>query len=142
MDSAGILKGRLLSALLIAVLAVAGIPSLSQASGTQRDIWIATSATEAPLTGRGFGRLEIEGVELVYYSENFEWRLPLAQLKRVAESKQVANAIEIESNDGKVYLVAILTGQLVPGSPTKALQAIQRAVRAVAPGPVSGRPRR
>lgn len=122
----------LLTAISIAILAVATTPSQSQAQTAPppRDLWMATSATESTLWGRDFGRLSIADGVLTFDSTTFDWRLPLSEIKRVGESKRTEKAIEIESISGQVYFVAILNGQLVPGSPVKALQAIQRALKA------------
>ena len=121
----------LLTAMVFAILAVATTPSQSQAQTTPppRDLWMATSATESTLWGRDFGRLSIADGVLTFDSTTFDWRLPLSEIKRVGESKRSEKAIEIESVSGQVYFVAILNGQLVPGSPAKALQAIQRALK-------------
>lgn len=123
------LKGWQLKVLAVAILSTA-TPSVSQAQNADaRGLWMATSANEALLSGRGFGRLAIADGMLVYSSPGFAWRVPLTEIKRVAGSSQVDNALEVESASGQVYFVAILNGQLTSSSPGKAVQAIQRAVR-------------
>lgn len=127
---------RLFQALALAIVVIGAAPSLSQAqTPAPRDLWMAASATDATLWGRGFGRLFIEDGVLAFDSSGFDWRLPLAEIKRISESKRAEKAIEIESVSGQVYFVAILNGQLVAGSPTKALQAIQRAVKTAPAAP-------
>lgn len=124
------------------MLAVAGLPSLAHAQSTTpfRGSWMATSATESMLSGRGFGRLTlVEGV-LAYQSPGFEWHLELAEIVRIGTSRQVPNALEIESVTGQVYFVGILDGQLTMTSPGKAVRAIERAVRtAPSPAPAPSR---
>ena len=61
-------------------------------------------------------------------------RLELADVKRVSHSKQVTDALEVESVTGQVYYVGILDGRLTLTSPGKAAQFIQRAVQ-TAPAP-------
>lgn len=125
-------KGWLLTTLAFAILATA-VPAVSQAqSAGVRGLWMATSADEAMLSGRGFGRLAIDDDMLVYHSSSFTWRLPLTEITRVASSKQVLNALEVESMSGQIYFVAILNGQLTSRAPGKAVRAIQRAVRTAA----------
>lgn len=128
---------RLLPALIIAILAIGSAPSLSQAqTPAPRDLWMAASAADPTLWGRDFGRLAITDGLLAFDSTSFDWRLPLSEIKRVSESKRADKALEIESVSGQVYFVAILNGQLVAGSPVKALQAIQRAVKTAPAAPV------
>lgn len=123
------LNGWLLRILAVAILAAA-TPSVSQAQDAEaRGVWMATSASDAILSGRGFGRLAIDEGALVYSSPGFSWLLPLTEIKRVAGSRQVSDALEVESTSGQVYFVAILNGQLTSSAPGKAVQTIQRAVR-------------
>lgn len=131
-------NGRLGQALFLAILTIGALPSLSlaQAVPAPRDVWMAASATEATLSGRGFGRLVLEGGVLTFESTALDWRMPLSEIKRVVESKRGGKALEIESVSGQLYFVAILDGQLVTSSPGKALQSIQRAVKATPPAPV------
>lgn len=128
----------LLKALAVAILATA-TPSVSQAQNAEaRGLWMATSASESTLSGRGFGRLAVDDGALAFQSAGFEWRLPLSGIKRVAASKQAPNALEIESESGMVYYVGILDSKLMMASPGKALRMIQRAVE-TAPAPAPAR---
>jgi len=126
-------------------LVVAGLLTLSAASvataqtaDPSRGLWLAISANEASLAGRGFGRLTMVDGVLAYRSTNFEWRLKLAEIKRVGASKALDNALEVESTSGEIYFVGILDGQLTLMSPGKAAQIIQRAVK-TAPAPAAAR---
>lgn len=108
----------------------------AQSSAPVRGVWMATSADQGSLTGRGFGRLLVADASLSFQSPNYEWRLELSEVKRISTSHAVSHALEIESVAGQVYYVAILDAQLTPTSPGKAAQTIERAV-ATAPAPVA-----
>lgn len=116
------------------VLVVMPLVAQAQSSSSSRGVWMAASADEASLTGRGFGRLTIADGMLAFQSANYKWRLELSEVARISTSPVLANALEIESRAGQVYYVAILDAQLTPTAPGKAAQAIERAV-ATAPAP-------
>lgn len=116
------------------LLVVAAIPAIAQAQNQAppRGVWLAASSNQASLSGNTWGRLTmVEGV-LAFESSNFEWRLALSEIKRVAASKELSNALEVESVTGQVYFVGILDSRITMTAPSKAVQAIKRAVR-VAP---------
>ena len=113
----------------LAVVALLAVPGVAQAQDAPRGLWMATSSTEAALAGNDFGRLLVANGMLSFQSSKFEWRLALADVKRVAPSKQVSDALEVESVTGQVFYVGILNGQLTLTSPGKAAQTIQRAVK-------------
>lgn len=119
----------------VAVVALLSVPGVAQAQDASRGIWMATSSNQASLAGNDFGRLAVANGVLSFESAKYEWRLALTDVKRVSSSKQLANALEVESVTGQVFYVAILDGQLVTMSPGKAALAIQRAVK-TAPAPV------
>lgn len=100
----------------------------AQSSTSPRGVWMAASADEASLTGRGFGRLTIADGLLAFQSADYEWHLELWEVKRVSGSKLLANTLEIESVEGQVHYVAILDAQLTPTAPGKAARTIERAV--------------
>lgn len=135
------LTWRLPVMMLLGVLVSVATPELARAqtSDPSRGLWMSTSAAEASLAGRGFGRLSLVDGALAYHSPNFAWRLPFAEIRRLGPSDKLSNALEIESVSGQVYYVGILDGQLTITSPGKAMQMIQRAVR-TAPAPVQARP--
>ncbi len=123
------------------LLAVAALPAAAQAQNADasRGLWMAASSNEASLPGRTWGRLTMADGVLAFQSSNYEWRLALSEIKRIGASKQVSNALEIESVSGQVYFVGILDGQMSMTSPGKAVQTIQGAVR-VAPAPMQAKP--
>lgn len=124
--------GWLVAAMFTGMLAVSAVPAFAQLSAERRGLWMATSASESILAGRGFGRLTLVNGTLAYDSRNFEWRLALSDIKRISASKQLSDAIEIETVTGQVYFVGILDSQLTRMSPGKAVQAMQHAVRTTA----------
>ena len=120
----------------VAVVALLAVPGMAQAQDASRGLWMATSSNQASLAGNDFGRLSMANGMLSFQSANYEWRLALADVKRVSPSKQVSDALEVESVTGQVFYIGILNGQLTLTSPGKAAQVIQRAVRtAPAPAP-------
>ena len=120
----------------VAVVALLAVPGMAQAQDASRGLWMATSSNQASLAGNDFGRLSVANGMLSFQSANYEWRLALADVKRVSPSKQVSDALEVESVTGQVFYIGILNGQLTLTSPGKAAQVIQRAVRtAPAPAP-------
>lgn len=123
------------------VVALLAVPAVAQAQDAPRGLWMATSSNEASLVGQDFGRLTIANGMLSFQSAKHEWRLALADVKRVSRSKQVSDALEVESVTGQVYYVGILDGQLTLTSPGKAAQFIQRAVQ-TAPAPALAAPAR
>ncbi len=120
----------------VAVVALLTVPGLAQAQDAPRGLWMATSSNEASLAGSDFGRLAMANGMLTFQSAKYEWRLALGDVKRVSASKQVADALEVESVTGEVFYIGILNGQLSMTAPGKAAQAIQRAVR-TAPAPAT-----
>lgn len=116
------------------VLVVMPLVAQAQSSSSSRGVWMAASADEASLAGRGFGRLSVADGTLTFHSTTYDWSLELSQVKRISTSLVLANALEIESRAGQVYYVAILDAQLTPTAPGKAAQAIERAVN-TAPAP-------
>lgn len=136
-NNTNLLNRSIFTLVFAGLLMMAAAPSVAHAQSNTA--WMATSAHEAPLAGRGFGRLSIDDGVLAFASRNFAWQLPLSDIKRVSASKTVANALEIESFSGQRYLVGVLTAQLTANSPSKAVQTIERAVR-TAPAPLESRP--
>ena len=120
----------------VAVVALLAVPGMAQAQDASRGLWMATSSNQASLAGNDFGRLSMANGMLSFQSAKYEWRLALADVKRVSPSKRVSDALEVESVTGELFYIGILNGQLTLTSPGKAAQVIQRAVR-TAPAPAS-----
>ena len=122
------------------LVVVATMPAVAQAQNQAplRGLWMAASSNQPSLSGSTWGRLTlVEGV-LAFQSSNFEWHLALSEIKYIAASKNLSNALEVESVAGQVYFVGILDGQMTMTSPGKAVQIIQRAAR-MAPALVQAR---
>ncbi len=140
MSNKNLLTEWALKVVIAGVLAIAAPQmALAQASELARPLWLATSADEASLAGTGHGRLAIDEGQLAYDSIAFSWRLPLSEIKRIAASKLVSNALEVESFAGERYFVGILDGRLTMTSPGKAVHMIQRAVKAAPATAVAAR---
>lgn len=129
----------LVRTIVVGVLAAA-MPAAAQAQtpAPSRGLWLAHSANEASFNG-ATGRLTMADGVLAFQSTGYEWRVPLSEIKRVDSSKNLSNALEIESASGKLFYIGILDSMMLRMSPGKAVQSIQRAVR-VAPAPVQARP--
>lgn len=123
----------------VAVVALLTFPGVARAqTDASRGLWMAASSSEASLAGRDFGRLTMTNGVLAFKSSSYEWSLTLPEIKRIAVSKTIANALEVESLSGQVHYVGILNGQLTMTSPAKAVQLIQRALK-TAPAPAPSR---
>lgn len=131
----------LIRMVLVGMSAVTALPSVAvaQAVDPTRGTWMAASSNEASLAGRGWGRLTLADGVLAFQSPNDQWRLTLSEIKRIAASKNLSKALEVESASGQIYYIAILDSRMTMTSPGKAAQTIQRAVR-VAPAPPTTRP--
>lgn len=115
----------------VAVVALLAVPGVAQAQSadTSRGLWLANSSSEASLAGRDFGRLSMANGVLAFQSSNYGWRVALSDIKRISSSKMLSNALEVETVTGQVYYVGIVDLQLIPTSPGKAVNMIQRAVK-------------
>jgi len=113
------------------LVVVATMPAVAQAQNQAplRGLWMAASSNQASLSGNTWGRLRLVDGVLAFQSSNFEWQLALSEIKHIAVSKNLSNALEVESVTGQVFFVGILDGQMTMTSPGKAVQMIQRAVR-------------
>jgi hypothetical protein len=76
-----------------------------------------------------WGRLVVKDGSLTFFAPRGEWTTPLAAIKRIARVKGSDRSFEIETVNGDMLRVAVLGPQLLPASPKKAIQVIQRAVR-------------
>ncbi|HJU44886.1 MAG TPA: hypothetical protein VJ691_18815 [Vicinamibacterales bacterium] len=94
--------------------------------------WMAAASYSSTVQ---WGRLEIKDGMLTFYVARSEWTTPLSEITRVARVKGEDAILEIVTASGDTLYVSILGPQLLPESPRKAMQIIQRAVRQ-APKPV------
>jgi hypothetical protein len=129
----------LVKAVLAGVMALVAMPSPAQAQGAEsvRSVWMAASSNDASLTGPTWGRLTMTAGYLIFQSSNYEWSMPLAEVKRISSSND--RAFAIESVTGERYYVGILNTQMTFTSARWALQMIRRAVRD-APSSAASRP--
>ena len=127
------LSGWLVKVTVAGLLVVAAMPAIAQAQNQapSRGVWLAASSNQASLSGNTWGRLTmVEGV-LAFESSNFEWRLALSEIKRVAASKELSNALEIESVTRRCHRVssALLRATASASHLTDAHAAAQREQR-------------
>jgi hypothetical protein len=112
----------------IAFAMILGLPAGVAAQGNTAFAW-AVSAVDAPAGSSKWGSLTLRDGVLTVAMTNKEWQTPLAEIKRVAESRRGDRTMEIETLNGEVLVVSILGQQMLTESPRKAIQIIERAVR-------------
>lgn len=113
----------------LALFAVATLPSIARAADTTPIFWMAASSSEPSFTGRTWGRLTVQDGELRFHSNDYAWRVALSDIKRVDQSKAAPRALEVETFAGAIHFVAILDARMLADSPRKAIQMIQRSMR-------------
>lgn len=120
-----------LAGLLVAAHTITA-PALAASGGdTASGLWLAASATE-PAVGNDWGRLALRDGVLAFNSKTAAWQLPVTEIKRASISEQSDRLMVIEGASGETYYVAIIGAQMLTESPRKALQIIQKALRAPA----------
>jgi len=117
----------------LAVTAVLGCPGTASADDppTQR-VWLAADAGHST-AGPAWGRLVIKDGMLTFHGSLADWTTPLSEIARVSRVKGSDHRIEIETMSGDVLRISILDAAMLPVSPKKAMQLIQRATREGAP---------
>ncbi len=113
----------------LAVLATVTPQTSVHAADAAPTFWMAASNSAPSFPGRSWGRLSLHNGVLRFDSSEYEWRVALSDIKRVAQSKAAPRALEIETFAGTTHFVAILDARLLADSPRKALQLIQRSMR-------------
>jgi hypothetical protein len=76
-----------------------------------------------------WGRLTLKDSMLVFSAPNLSWQLPVSEIKRVSELKGIRREFAVETVTGGVMHFSILGQQMLPQSPRKVIQVIERAVR-------------
>lgn len=108
----------------VALFCVLGLPATAAANEKPvQGLWLASHATEP------MGRLEIKNGMLTFHGARSEWSTPLSEITRVTPVKGSHDAFEVRTATGDILQVRVFTPKLVPESPKKAIQLIQRAVR-------------
>jgi len=119
----------MLTMLLVVMRAGASPVVAASADEPVSGIWMAASGAE-PGVGTNWGRLILRDGVLTFQSPSMGWKLSIAEIKRVTISEQSDRLFVLESVAGETYYVAILGQNLVSESPRKAMQVINRALRA------------
>jgi hypothetical protein len=117
-----------LLALAFTIAMVMGLPFTAAAQQTNSGVWLA-SATSAETQEAVWGRMTLKNGILEFAANNLTWQRPLTEITRIVERKGASRQFTIETAGGDLLHVSILGLQMMPESPRKAMQAIQRAVR-------------
>lgn len=109
----------------------AAMPATVSAAGDEptTGVWMAASGANADVR-TNLGRLTLKDGVLSFQSTNVEWTLAVSDIKRVAISEESDRLFVLESHLGETYFVAILGQNLLVDSPRRAMQVIQRVLRA------------
>jgi len=118
----------------IAGIALAALFALGVASATAsgddsvKRYWLVSTSDPASHEVI-WGRLVVKDGMLTFFGLRREWKTPLSAIKRVSRVKGSDRGFEIETVTGETLRLAILGPQMLPESPKKAMQVIQRAAR-------------
>jgi hypothetical protein len=141
-------------ALTVQFLGVLAVPALVAASDSPRGMWLAEwvnpgnepalsesrpSPREGRLesNGRIIGVLKLSEDKLTFIEQigQVDWELDLARVRKVATvnsgpstSLRAGRALLVVSTAGDEYIVKIIDPDFTPGSPKRALSAIERAI--------------
>ena len=109
----------------------AAMPVTVSAAGDEptNGVWMAASGADADVR-TNVGRLILKDSVLSFRSTSVEWSIVASDIKRIAISEQSARLFVLETHAGETFFVAILGQNLLVDSPRRAMQVIQRAVRA------------
>lgn len=91
--------------------------------------WMAAASNTATVQ---WGRLVLKDGALAFYTTHGDWKAPLHTIARVSRVNR-GRTLEIVTASGSTLHLSILGPNMVPASPLKALQTIQRAIREAAP---------
>jgi hypothetical protein len=117
----------------IAVTAVLGwADTVSADDKPTPRVWLAADAGHST-AGSPWGRLVTKDGMLTFHGSLADWATPLSEIKRMSKVKGSAHRFEIETMSGDMLRISILDAHMVPVSPKKAMQLIQRATRESAP---------
>lgn len=124
-------SARLFTRLAVLVALFAAVPATVSAAGDEltAGVWMAASGADANVR-TNLGRLMLRDGVLSFQSTSVEWTLAVSDIKRLAISEQSDRLFVLESHSGETYFVAILGHNLLMDSPRRAMQAIQRVLRA------------
>jgi hypothetical protein len=80
-----------------------------------------------------WGRLVLKDGMLTFHTSLGEWKAPLYQIKRIVRVKDTKQTFEIVTSSGAALHLTILGPNMLPESPQKAMQVLQRAVSRATP---------
>ena len=91
-------------------------------------VWLAADAGHST-AGSAWGRLVVKDGMLTFHGSLADWTTPLSEIKRMSRAKGSDHRFEIETMSGDMLRISILDAHMLPVSPKKAMQLIQRATR-------------
>jgi hypothetical protein len=115
-------------ALTVQFLGVLAVPALVAAAESPRALWMAEWLRPHSIE-RSIGVLRLRENKLTFVEQigQVDWELDLARVKKVA-TVNGGRALLVVSMTGDEYVVTIMEPDLTPGSPRRALNAIERAI--------------
>lgn len=107
-------------------------PRVNASDNNESGWWMAASGPQPSVSGTNWGRLILKDGVLTFHAATTEWKIDVTDIKRISMSEASDRLFEVESFTGETYYVAILDANMLVDSPRKAVQVIQRAMRATA----------
>lgn len=91
-------------------------------------VWLA-SASQSDTQPAVLGRLMLRDGVVIFAAPGLTWRQPVSDIKLIADLKGLNRRFRIETFSREVMYVSILGQQMLPESPSKVIQVLERAVR-------------
>src|SRR5690348_16290116 len=119
-------------ALMVQFIGVLAVPALVASAESPRATWMA-EWVKPQSSERTIGVLKLRDGKLSFDEQTGQgWAIELADLKRVvisnpSTSLRASGVLEIETNTGEKYMIAILERNMTFGSPRRVLATIDRA---------------
>lgn len=116
------LRALLRIATLLGVIVCAAPASAGDTPATA--CWLAAASNGSNVQ---WGRLVLKDGMLTFHTEKGDWSTPLHEIKRIVRVRHANQMFEIVPAWGATLRLSILGPQMLPESPEKAMQLIQRA---------------
>ena len=115
-------------ALMVQFLGVLAVPALVASAESPRGLWMAEWLRPHSIE-RTIGVLKLRESKLTFVEQigQVDWALDLARVRNAA-AVNGGRALLIVSTAGDEYIVKIIDPDFTPGSPKRALSAIERAI--------------
>jgi hypothetical protein len=121
-------------ALTVQFLCVLAVPTLVAAAESPRAMWLAEWIRPHAIE-RTIGVLRLRDNKLTFTEQigQVDWRVDLSSVRRIA-TVNGGRSLLIVSITGDEYVVSIMEANLSPGSPKRAVAAIERAIETTTGG--------